>query len=479
MHLVSLDSVEAEVEHVQPRWKRALDVVWPRHPTTWRGLRERLVPEIINLLRLTLATVLGYAAGRWLLPGPIDLTGALTALLVVQASARGSFAAGLGRVGAVLGGVGIALLFSTWVGLSWWSLALVIASALLVAKLFRLGSASLETPISAMLILGSAGHGLAAETRVGLTLIGTAVGMILPLLWPPAVPTQPAAQAVREVGRRLASIFEQAAEYADRRPVTRAVAAEWFADTRRVNDALGTARRRIREISEFRAWNARAVGTADVGPILSSGLDALERCLLAARALFLVVSNEAPGDEAGEGGFSEEIRRAFAVVLADVGTCVDAYAALVEAEASGHEEEAQRTFASTIELLDETRAILTDLMLVDPGETGTWMMHASVLKAVDQILTEVNLETHVGRRQEWEWSQLGRKFAGGTIGPATRNPLRRWSNARLRARSSASDVPDDEIYADFADAGTTLSLPVVPAAPQPDDGRIAPPPSTR
>ena len=54
----------------------------------------------------------------------------------------------------VVAGVGLAVLLSIAVGLSWWSLGLLIGLSLVVGQVLRLGDNLLEVPISAMLVLG-------------------------------------------------------------------------------------------------------------------------------------------------------------------------------------------------------------------------------------------------------------------------------------------------------------------------------------
>lgn len=205
---------------MSPALLRVLDQIWPGHPDTWLGIRRRLTPVIVNLLRLTVGGVIGYLVTLLVTQGRVDLTGALTALLVIQASAAGSAKMGLVRVGAVLTGVGVALLVSLWVGLTWWSLGLVIFGSLFLAKVFRFGEQLLETPISAMLILASSGQGILAETRILTTLVGVAVGVALPIVWPPAIPVPSAAAAVRRVAQTLAQTFREAADHFDENPVT-------------------------------------------------------------------------------------------------------------------------------------------------------------------------------------------------------------------------------------------------------------------
>jgi uncharacterized membrane protein YgaE (UPF0421/DUF939 family) len=86
----------------------------------------------VTVTRLTSAAVVAYLFTLVLTEGAIDLTGALTALLVVQATAYSTLKMGAVRVGAVLSGVLVATLLSTWVGLTWWSLGAALAAGLVL-----------------------------------------------------------------------------------------------------------------------------------------------------------------------------------------------------------------------------------------------------------------------------------------------------------------------------------------------------------
>src|SRR3954454_23374958 len=156
--------------------RRALWRVWPSSPSSWAEGPIRLRPAAVEIGRLTAAAVISYLMTLLVTPGSTDLTAPLTALLVVQVSAVGTLRMSLVRVGAVLTGVLVAVGVSNFLGLSWWSLAIVVAASLLLAKALRLGEQSVETPISAMLILAVSTPGMAGEIRVLNTLIGAAVG---------------------------------------------------------------------------------------------------------------------------------------------------------------------------------------------------------------------------------------------------------------------------------------------------------------
>src|SRR4051794_33552428 len=187
--------VDAEPDR-RPLWRRVAGVAWPGHPDRWRDLPDRLRPTLVGVLRLTSAAVVSYLMTLILTNGAVDLTGALTTLLVMQASAYSTLKMGAVRVGAVLAGGLVATLLSTWIGLTWWSLGAAIAASLLLGKVLRLGDQALETPISAMLILAVTNPDIAAETRVLNTLIGAGVGVAFNLVYPPAMPTRTAVRAV-------------------------------------------------------------------------------------------------------------------------------------------------------------------------------------------------------------------------------------------------------------------------------------------
>ena len=136
-----------------------------------------------------------------MLPGAAPVLAPLTALLVVQVTPISLLVSGLDRVVSVVAGVLVAVAFTAVVDLTWWSLGLAVLTALVLARVLRLGDQALEAPISAMLILGVDGAAVAWETRLLSTLVGTAVGIGLGLIAPPSVPVRPAVAAVRPAKR--------------------------------------------------------------------------------------------------------------------------------------------------------------------------------------------------------------------------------------------------------------------------------------
>ena len=398
------------------RWQvaaqRAADLAWPGRPQTWRELPARLRGTASELLRLTTAAVLAWLIAARLTGTVYDLTSALTALLVLQASAYSTVRMGLLRVGAVLTGVLVAVAFSSLAGLTWWSLAAVIAASLVLAKVFRLGAQALEVPISAMLILGVSSPDLVAEARVVHTLVGAGVGVLFNLMLPAAVPTRRASSQVLRVAYAAAECLDGASRALVAGRVRRGDLEEWGDQARAVSGLVARASAAVHQVEEARKLNPRAIGTRNVEPVLRSGLDRLEGCVLAIRALFVILLQELPGeppdeqqppDRAGSPTYDEDARQAFAVVLSDIADCLRAFGQLVRAEAEENQEEAERALAMSLEILRETRAILTELLISRPGsDAGLWLLRGSILAAVDQVLIELDLERRARQREEWQ-----------------------------------------------------------------------------
>ena len=378
--------------------------VWPTRPTTWAQVPERIVPAATQIARLTIAAVVSYVVADTLFPGILDLTAPLTALLVVQASTVGTLMMGVVRVGAVLTGVLVAVAVTTYLGLSWWSLALVIAASLVLANLFRLGDQTLETPISAMLILAVSAPGVAAEVRVANTLIGTLVGIAFSLVAPIAIPNVQAGEAVRRVIRSLAAITDEIAVTLGDRPPHPDEVAAWTEWTDHIEGELDAAATAVTVARESRRLNPRALSTALVHPGLESAVDRLRRMLLAERALIVAIGRQAPTEHAVD-PFESELRGAFAVVLDDVADGMRSFGDLVEAEyVLRKSDRADQALERTVEIARETRAVLTELMLleVDPREqTELWMLHGSVLAAIDHVVVQLELQGAERSAEPW------------------------------------------------------------------------------
>jgi len=371
--------------------------------------RSGAADVLARTTRLTLAAVASYlVAQRWV-GDPRPVTAALTALLIVQVTLVGTLADTGRRILSVVAGVGIAIAVSSLIGFTWWSLAGIIAVALLVGQLLRLGSHLLEVPISAMLVLAAGGAGAQATDRIIETLIGALVGVLVNVVVPPAPRTRSAGAEVERFAAALAGLLERVAgELADRAP-TRDEARSWLIELRHVGGTTVALDHVLNLARESRRLNARAVGTDDPSPDLRSGLDALEHSAVALRAVFRSIADGAvparETDEQDVAGSDEheddaDLRMVVATVLDDLARALCGFGALVRAESESVGQPHPAELAEALDAVRETRARLTELMLVDPQSlNGMWQLRGSLLAGVDRVLAELDLEERARRRE--------------------------------------------------------------------------------
>lgn len=183
-------------------------------PPLERLLKRRRDPVVVQALRSAFAATVAYVVALRLSPEAALLTAPLTALLVVQVTLYATLTNGIRRVNAVVAGVLVAIAFSLLVGLTWWSLALLIVAALGVGHLVRVDEYVPEVAISAMLVLGVTAVGDYAWARVVETLIGAVVGLSCNLLLPPPVWVDEAGESIEDLARRVRQLMLRIGEQA-------------------------------------------------------------------------------------------------------------------------------------------------------------------------------------------------------------------------------------------------------------------------
>jgi hypothetical protein len=189
-------------------------------------------------------------------------------------------------------------------------------------------------------------------------------------------------------------------------PITGEQVRDWLDRVRAGARRLESATKTVASLKDSRRFNPRALATTDIEPVLASGLQTLESCQLAMRALFVVLLAEVPTEERPDDPYGGELRAAFAVVLHDVADCIRAFGSLVLAEVEGREEEAERSLDESLDILRETEAILTELITVNVQENkSSWLLRGSILAAVEHVLNQLNLENRARARQAWKNQQ--------------------------------------------------------------------------
>lgn len=355
--------------------------------------------------RITTAAVSAYVVATLLFPGTRPLLAPLTAMLVVQVTPVSLIAAGLDRVVAVVAGVSLAVAFSAMVPLAWWSLGLLIFMALSIGQALRLRLFTIEVAISAMLVLGVGTF--AAETaawqRVAQTLVGALVGIAANLLVPPKVATSDAGQAIDGLADSLSALLNGAADeltelVSEGREVAPA-ARLWLDEARRITHDIPRVGAVLSHAEQGRRLNVRAVGTPNLGPELRQGLDALEHCAVAIRAMFRAVADAIQDPMWPTETSTRSVLLGLAETFREMAVGVDAFGQLVRDEAVSGGQMSSRdveTLREALEGLKEARARSEDL-LTTAADPVLLELHVAVLSTVKRLLSEMDLDAHVER----------------------------------------------------------------------------------
>ncbi|MEW1647348.1 MULTISPECIES: FUSC family protein [unclassified Streptomyces] len=378
----------------------------------WTAALARLVarhrdPVVVQTLRSATAATVAYVVALRLSPEPAPLTAPLTALLVVQVTLYATLTNGVRRVTAVVTGVLVAIAFSLLVGLTWWSLALLIVAALVVGRLVRVDEYVPEVAISAMLVLGVTTVGNTAWARVVETLIGAVVGLGCNLLLAPPVWVDEAGESIEDLARRLRRLMRRMGEEAaGRTPVDHATA------------RLHEARRLDHDIVEVDAALRRAEDSLRLNPrvregllhriVLRTGLDTLEICTVVLRVLARTFTDLAKEREP-EPLFAAPTGAAVEQVLSEVGDAVVSFAVLVTTDVSVSAQSAESRLAAELHTAAATRDKLAQLLLEEvQRDAAQWQLLGAMLTEVNRMLDELDTE-HRSRRLFEELDRCARE----------------------------------------------------------------------
>jgi hypothetical protein len=409
-------------------WGRLRVAIRGRVATVVLRVRQRGRSAAFRAARITGASVAAYLVAEALgLRYPPPLIAALTALLVVQATLSSTLTNGVQRVLSVVAGVALAMLFVSVVGLTWWSLAALVAASIVVGQLLRLGPHLVEVPISAMLVLG-VGYASGAESagtgRIVETLIGAVVGVLVNVLFPPPVQSRYAGQAVARFAEEIAALHDEAATQLAAVPSSE-YTGRMLQDARRLNRHVPRVDRALAHAEESRRLNVRALGAPRSTRSLRGGLEALEMCSVATRTLFRSVHDwVASGMPEPDERYAPRAREAWAELLSQLAIAVRAFGELLRTEAEGSPSQQAAQLTVALDRLQRARTRWDEVLLADPREhLALWELNAALVALVDRMLLEFDTAEHM-RLWEDRRREAGLRRAGGVVQKArtTRRP---------------------------------------------------------
>ncbi|MFF8990755.1 aromatic acid exporter family protein [Streptomyces sp. NPDC014983] len=364
-----------------------------------RLAKRRREPVVVQTLRSATAATIAYVIALRLSPEPAPLTAPLTALLVVQVTFYATLTNGIRRVNSVVAGVLVAIAFSVLVGLTWWSLALLIVASLAVGHLVRVDEYVAEVAISAMLVLGVTTVGFTAWARIVETLIGAVVGTACNLLLPPPVWVDEAGRSIEDLARRVRQLMlRMGEEAADRIPWERA--AERLHEARRLDQYIAEVDGSLRQAEDSLRLNPRVKEGLLHRVVMRTGLDTLEICTVVLRVLARSFTDLAKARDSdylfppGIGATVEEL-------LSEIGDAVVSFAVLVTTHLSENAESAEARLTAELHTAAGTRDRLAEQMREEiRKDWAQWQLLGAVLTETTRIIDELDTEHRTRRLLE-------------------------------------------------------------------------------
>jgi uncharacterized membrane protein YgaE (UPF0421/DUF939 family) len=365
----------------------AARAVAQRTPETLTVVRLRAQPTALTVARLAGTAVFAYLVALPLPVSPQPVLAPLTALLVVQVSLYQTLSSAVRRVAAVVVGVLLAVSLSAWVGFTWWSLGITIVVALAVGFALRLGDSILEVPISAMLILSVAGTRAAATGRIIETLVGAAAGLAAGLiLAPPRV--QPAAEAIRDLCRKMADLLDQmAAGLRDGSVLDRSD--DWLGQARSLGSEIERVDDELRQAEDSVRLNPRGLRLVDTPVSLRRRLETLEHAAITVRGLARSLADSIRLAEADSPMQDPEARGRLAGVLAELAAAIRIYGALAVTGAPG-QDQLTAELERYLDAAQDQQDRLSELLGTDPAVRPVgWPLRGELISHLDRLRSEL------------------------------------------------------------------------------------------
>ncbi|MBO0771260.1 MAG: hypothetical protein J2P35_07375 [Actinobacteria bacterium] len=363
-----------------------------RAPVTPVIASFRAHPTAQSIARLTSTAVFAYLVGL-LLPGSTQpVLAPLTAVLVVQATLYRTIRSAAQRVASVTAGVLVALAFTGAVGLSWWSLGVTIAVALMIGSVLKLGDHLLEVPISAMLIL-SLDTSSAVTGRVVDTLVGAGAGLVAGLVLSP-VRTQPAEAAIGELSRRMAGLLEEiAAGVAGSRSDAGGAEAR-LARARSLTDEIQHVDRALGEAEDSLRLKPRALRSERTAVPLRNGLETLEHAAVTIRGLARSITDDARLPDGEAPALAADTPVMLADVLERLAAAIRDYGGFIRADLSAGrvpDGSGLEHHLSQARELQDDRLAPALRQAPEPGNAG-WRLRGEILVHLDRLTGELQVE---------------------------------------------------------------------------------------
>jgi uncharacterized membrane protein YccC len=246
---------------------------------------------------------------------------AIVSTLSIRISLHKSIREGFGQIVGTAIGAGTALLAVSIFNFGFIAIATTIVLCAVVARALHLGEvASVNVPVTALIVIGPGISQTTAAHRLGSTLIGAAVAIVFSYFSHPKTPADRAREQIARVSKKAAQLLAEMSEGVAA-GYTQKDAGQWLASARLLVEEVPAIRSQSVEARSHARWFPTA--EKDVAEELYIEGIAAEHTLVQVRTIARTLF-----DSAVEGGIAESTKKQIAVALSAASYAISAHVEL-------------------------------------------------------------------------------------------------------------------------------------------------------
>lgn len=286
----------------------------------FQKLKKAILSRKYWIRQIVVAGIAGAFA--WLLGDQLIINGGLVAAIVctlsIRISLHKSLREGFGQIVGTAIGAGVALLTVSIFDFGFISIGTTIFLCAVVARALHLGEvASVNVPVTALIVIGPGLSESTAIHRLASTLVGAAVAIAFSYFSHPKTPLDRAREQISLVGSKAARLLAEMSEGVAA-GYTQKDAAQWLSRGRLLIEEIPTIRAQSVEAKGYARWIR--TGTRDAAEeVYIEGL-AVEHTVVQVRAIARTLF-----DSILEGGIADVVKKDVAVALSAASYAVQAH----------------------------------------------------------------------------------------------------------------------------------------------------------
>jgi len=274
------------------------------------------------------------SATAWVIGDNLVFNGGLVAAIVCALSIRislyKSVREGLGQIVGTAIGAGVALLTVYFFSFGVVAIGTTVLLCSVVARGLRLGEvASVNVPVTALIVIGPGISGSTAEHRLTSTLIGAAVAIVFSYFSHANTPAGRTVNQIARVGKRSAALISEMAEGVAA-GFNQKQAGNWLAKARLLAEEIPTLRSQALEAKQYARWSPLA-GVDEADALYVQGV-AVEHMVVQVRSMARTLF-----DSTLDENLEEIIDRQIAYALSATSYAITAKIELIQSDHSDSE----------------------------------------------------------------------------------------------------------------------------------------------